>query len=224
MNRGLITAGDLSRDLQDKGFALFMQDDWRITPRFTVNAGLALRTHHRADRSQQPDGQFHSRSRHCCKPEAASSTRPSMAITITSRRALGSPGTSAETARPSSAAAAAFTIEQGSFDSFMAIGNLLGLRTIPTGVNLYANGNPTPTTAGGNINVGQITFTGPAWDRPPRPEPSNTGGRITVRVCRFILFLLLAAMAPSRCLRFYAAALYRPRRRSEPPHPVRGHL
>ena len=90
--------------------------------------------------------------------------------------------------------------EQGSFDSFMAIGNLLGLRTIPTGVNLYSNGNPTPTTAGGNINVGQTSSRAAGWDRPPHPEPSNTDGRIIVRVCRFIPFLRLAATAQSHWL------------------------
>ena len=35
-----------------------------------------------------------------------------------------------------------------------------GLRTIPTGVPLYANGNPTPTTAGGTINVATISLLG----------------------------------------------------------------
>ena len=44
----------------------------------------------------------------------------------------------------------------------MALGNLLGLRTLPTGVALYMRGNPTPATAGGDINVGAITFTGGA--------------------------------------------------------------
>src|SRR5262249_45814763 len=52
--------------------------------------------------------------------------------------------------------------EQGSWDSFMALGNLLGLRTVPTGVALYTKGNPTPSTAGGTINLGAITFTGAA--------------------------------------------------------------
>src|SRR5207253_4001810 len=65
--------------------------------------------------------------------------------------------------------------EQGSFDSFMAIGNLLGLRTTPTGVNLYANGNPTPFTAGGNINVGQVTFTGAGLGSATKPGTLKYG-------------------------------------------------
>src|SRR5437899_926579 len=44
----------------------------------------------------------------------------------------------------------------------MAIVNLLRLRTAPTSVNIYTNGNPNPITAGGIINVGQITLTGAA--------------------------------------------------------------
>ena len=59
-------------------------------------------------------------------------------------------------------AGAGIYYEQYSYDSFMAVGNLLGMRTVPTGVNLYTNGNPVPFTAGGNINLGAITLAGGA--------------------------------------------------------------
>ena len=60
--------------------------------------------------------------------------------------------------------------EQYSYDSFMAVGKcLLGIRTIPTGVNLYTNGNPVPTTAGGTINLGAITLGGGATRKRPAP-------------------------------------------------------
>src|ERR1700694_994043 len=49
------------------------------------------------------------------------------------------------------------------------LGNLYGLRTIPTGVPLYANGNPTPTTAGGNINLGAVILTGGALGSATKP-------------------------------------------------------
>jgi hypothetical protein len=58
--------------------------------------------------------------------------------------------------------------EQGSYDSFMALGNFLGLRTVPTGVNLYTNGNATPTTAGGTINLAALTITGGALGSPTK--------------------------------------------------------
>ena len=46
---------------------------------------------------------------------------------------------------------------QANLDKFMAVNNLYGLRTIPTGVNLYANGNPTPFAAGGTVSVAAAT-------------------------------------------------------------------
>ncbi len=58
---------------------------------------------------------------------------------------------------------------QASFDAFMSVANLYGLRTIPTGVPLYANGNPTPTTAGGTINVASITYSGSSLGSPNTP-------------------------------------------------------
>jgi hypothetical protein len=42
----------------------------------------------------------------------------------------------------------------------MALGNLLGLRTIPTGAAICVNKCTATTTAGGTINVGQVTLTG----------------------------------------------------------------
>ena len=41
MNQARITAGDQARDLQDKGFALFAQDDWRLRPGLTVTWACA---------------------------------------------------------------------------------------------------------------------------------------------------------------------------------------
>ena len=47
MNRGLFTAGNLLRQLAEmKGYTAYVQDDWRVTPRLTVNLGHPLRSHH----------------------------------------------------------------------------------------------------------------------------------------------------------------------------------
>ena len=72
-----------------------------------------------------------------------------MAITTISRHALGIAWDVGGNGKTVIRAGGGIFFEQGSYDSFMAIGNLLGLRTVPTGVNLYTNGNPTPSTAGG---------------------------------------------------------------------------
>ena len=52
--------------------------------------------------------------------------------------------------------------EQVSFDVMNGEGNLLGLRTFPTGVPLFNAGNPTPLPITGNIQTQAITFVGGA--------------------------------------------------------------
>src|SRR6202034_4262538 len=64
---------------------------------------------------------------------------------------------------------------QASFDAFVAVANLYGLRTIPTGVPLYANGNPTPTPAGGKLNVATITYSGSSLGSPTTPGSVEYG-------------------------------------------------
>ena len=93
----------------------------------------------------------------------------STAITITSRPRVGVAWDVFGNGKTVIRAGAGVYYEQASFDSFMAVGNLLGLRTVPTGVNLYTNGNPTPFTAGGNINLGAITFSGGALGNATTP-------------------------------------------------------
>ena len=161
MNQARITAGDLSRSLKDEGFAIFAQDDWRVLPRLTLNAGLRYELTTVLTEANNQMGNF----------------IPGQGLLQVGSSKLGDPfngdhnnfaprlgfawdmsGNGKTVIR----GGGGIYYSQASFDSFMALGNLLGLRTIPTGVNLYSNGNLTPTTAGGNINVGQITFTGAA--------------------------------------------------------------
>jgi hypothetical protein len=174
MNRALITAGDLSRDLEDKGFAVFMQDDWRVRPGLTINLGLRYELTTVLTESNNLMGNF----------------IPGQGLLQTGTSKLGSAfngdhnnfaprigfawdiGGNGKTVIRGGGG---IYYEQASFDSFMALGNLLGLRTIPTGVNLYSNGNATPSTAGGTINVGQITFTGAALGSATTPGTVKYG-------------------------------------------------
>jgi len=159
MNRGLITAGDLARDLQNKGVAFFMQDDWRLTSRFTINAGLryeltTVMTEANNQMGNFIPGQGLLQTGSSKLDKAFNGDHNNFAPR------LGFAWDIAGNGKTVIRGGGGIYFEQGSFDSFMAIGNLLGLRTTPTGVNLYANGSTTPFTAGGTINVGQVTFTG----------------------------------------------------------------
>jgi hypothetical protein len=51
---------------------------------------------------------------------------------------------------------------QISFDVTNGIGNLLGLRTIPTGLPLFNNGSPSPLSPSGNITTASTSYTGSA--------------------------------------------------------------
>jgi len=159
MNRGQFTAGNLLRHLQDEGYAAFIQDDWRIKPRLTLNLGLRYELTTVLKESDNLMGNF--------VPgqgllqvgtsklgDAFNGDHNNFAPRIGFAWDINGNG------RTVVRGGGGIYYSQASFDSFMAVGNLLGLRTVPTGVNLYTNGNPTPFTAGGTINTGQITFTG----------------------------------------------------------------
>ena len=167
MNRALFTAGDFLRHLSSKSYGAFVQDDWRVSRSLTVNLGVRYELNSVFTESNNLIGNFD----------------PAMGL-VQAGKQIGSVfngdhnnfaprvglawdiGGNGKTVIR---AGGGIFFEQGSYDSFNALGNLLGLRTVPTGVNLYTNGNATPTTAGGTINVGAITFTGGALGSATKP-------------------------------------------------------
>jgi hypothetical protein len=167
MNRALFTAGDFLRHLESKGYGLFVQDDWRLTRSVTVNLGLRYELNTVLHESNNLIGNFDPNLGLVQAGKQIGSVfngdHNNFAPRVGIAWDIGGNG------KTVLRAGAGIFYEQGSYDSFMALGNLLGLRTVPTGVALYTNGNTTPTTAGGNINLGAITFTGPALGSPTAP-------------------------------------------------------
>jgi hypothetical protein len=160
MNRALFTAGDFLRHLQNEGYGLYVQDDWRATPKLTVNLGVRYEINTVVKESGNLIGNFD----------------PSVGLVQAGKQIgsvyngnhnkfaprVGLAWDVSGNGRTVIRAGGGIYFEQGSYDSLMALGNLLGLRTLPTGVALYTNGSQTPATAGGTINLGAITFTGAA--------------------------------------------------------------
>ncbi len=160
MNRALIAAGDFRRHLQSDGYGLFVQDDWRVTPRLTVNLGLRYELNTVVKESNNLIGNFDPSAGLVQAGKQVGSVFNGDHNNFAPRVGLAWDVTG--NGKTVVRAGGGIYFEQGSFDALMALGNLLGLRTLPTGVALYTNGNPNPTTAGGTINVGAITFTGGA--------------------------------------------------------------
>jgi hypothetical protein len=156
MSRASISAGDFLRHLQNQDYGLFLQDDWRVTPRLTVNLGIRYELQTIFTESNNLMGNFDPAQGLVQVGKQIKSPIKGDHNNFAPR--VGVAWDMFGNGKTVLRAGAGIYYESYSYDSFMALGNLLGLRTVPTGVNLYTNGNQTPTTAGGSINLGAITL------------------------------------------------------------------
>jgi Carboxypeptidase regulatory-like domain len=159
MNRARFTSGDLTRHLQNEGYAVFLQDDWRITPRLTVNLGVRYELNTVLKEKNNLMGNFDP----VTGPQQIGVngySGPYNGDHNNFSPRIGFAWDIAGNGKTVVRGGGGILYEQGSFDSLMAIGNLLGLRTEPTGVPLWFGGATTPTNLGGTINVGEVDYTG----------------------------------------------------------------
>jgi hypothetical protein len=168
MNRARFTSGDLLRHLQNEGYAAFLQDDWRVTPRLTLNLGVRYELTTIVKEKNNLMGNF----------DPVKGLEQVGVGGITSvyngdhnnfSPRVGFAWDIGGDGKTVVRGGGGILYEQGSYDSLMALGNLLGLRTVPTGVNSYScsandgvncTGMTSVTTAGGTINVGQTDYLG----------------------------------------------------------------
>ena len=159
-DQAAFTAGDLNRDMSSSNFAVFVQDDWRIKPRLTLNLGVRYELDGVLKDAKDQLGNF--------DPirgfvqVGSGITTPYNGDHNNFAPRLGLAWDVRGNGKTVVRAGAGLIYEQGSFDEFNAVGNLIGLRTVPTGVPLVTTtgGVTTVTNAGGNIAVGPLTFTG----------------------------------------------------------------
>jgi Carboxypeptidase regulatory-like domain/TonB dependent receptor-like, beta-barrel len=160
-NRAQFTAGNLLRHLTSQGYALFLQDDWRATSRLTLNLGVRYELNTVVKERDNLIGNFDP-TLGPIQVGTGGLTSPYNGDHNNFSPRVGFAWDVRGNGKTVIRAGGNVMFEQSSFDNLMAIGNLLGLRTEPTGVGLYTAANPNGFTQGGNIDVGQINLSGPA--------------------------------------------------------------
>jgi Carboxypeptidase regulatory-like domain/TonB dependent receptor len=152
IKQGALFLGNAQRTLYNYGYAAFLQDDWRIKPRLTLNLGIRYELNtvvHERDglmgnfdpvqglvQTNNPYNGDHNNF----------SPRVGFAWDVTGNGKTVIRG------------GAGILYEQFSFDVMNGEGNLLGLRTFPTGLPLINNGNPITAPPTGNIQLQSLNF------------------------------------------------------------------
>ena len=151
--------GDPSRTISNQAYAAFFQDDWRITPRLTINAGIRYEIETVIKDSKNELGNFDPNVGLVQVGFGISSPYNGDHNNFAPRLGLAWDvfGNGKTVVR----AAGGIVYESAvTYDVTNAVSNFLGLRTIPTGVPLYNNGSATPISpAPGNIDLSTTTYT-----------------------------------------------------------------
>jgi hypothetical protein len=150
--------GDPKRTISNMAYAAFFQDDWRVTPRLTVNAGIRYEVETVIKDTNNALGNFDPNVGLVQVGFGISSPYNGDHNNFAPRLGLAWDvfGNGKTVVR----AAGGIVYETAiTYDVTNAVSNFLGLRTIPTGVPLYNNGIATPITAPGNIDLSSVTYT-----------------------------------------------------------------
>jgi hypothetical protein len=158
-NQATIATGSYLRHLQNEGYAVFAQDDWRVTPRLTLNIGVRYELSTIVKEKNNLVGNFDP----TVGLEQVGKQIPSLYSgdhnNISPR--FGFAWDIAGNGKTVVRGGGSLLYEQLSYDVMMAYSNLWGLRTVPTGATLYANGAAlNPPTAGGTIVNSAVTIIG----------------------------------------------------------------
>jgi carboxypeptidase family protein/TonB-dependent receptor-like protein len=150
--------GDPVRNLRNQGYAVFLQDDWRVKPRFIVNLGLRYEINTVVKDKRGELANF--------DPNSATglvqSNNPYQGDHKDFAPRLGFAWDVRGNAKTVVRAGAGITYEQMGFDVLNGEGNLLGLRTMPTGLPRFNAGSATSLPTSGNINLQSLAITGGA--------------------------------------------------------------
>ncbi len=152
IKQGNLFLGDAVRNLYNYGYAAFLQDDWRIKPRLTLNLGIRYELNTVVHERNGLMGNFD----------------PTQGLIQTNNPYTGDHNNFAPRVgfaydvfgdgKTVIRGGAGILYEQLSFDVMNGEGNLLGLRTFPTGLPFFNDGNPVAPAPVGNIQLQSLAF------------------------------------------------------------------
>jgi hypothetical protein len=152
VKQGALFLGDAVRTLYNDNYAAFLQDDWRIKPRLTLNLGIRYELSSVVHEKNGLMGNFDPVQGLVETNDPYNGDHNNFAPRV--GFAWDVRGNGKTVVR----GGAGILYEQLSFDVMNGEGNLLGLRTFPTGLPFYNAGSTTPPPLAGNIQLQSLTF------------------------------------------------------------------
>jgi hypothetical protein len=152
VRQGALFLGDAVRTLYNYNYAAFMQDDWRIKPHLTINLGIRYELSGVVHERDGLMGNFDPVQGLVQTNNPYNGDHNNFAPRVGFAWDIGGNG------KTVLRGGAGILYETFSFDVMNGEGNLLGLRTFPTGLPLYNAGSTSPLAQAGNIELQSLTF------------------------------------------------------------------
>jgi hypothetical protein len=158
IGRAFIFDGNAARNTHAWGYAAFLQDDWRVTPRVTLNLGVRYELNTVLAESNNLLANFDPNSPTGLVQVGKQINSPYDGDHNNFAPRLGIAWDVRGNGKTVLRAGGGITYEQWAQQVFLAANNLLGLGTVPTGADLFVNGVQQPSP--GSIAVAAINYSG----------------------------------------------------------------